>query len=81
MPRHPSVAPVAKAFGDILKRHRAARCITQEELAHNANLDVSFVSRMERGRTQPSIGILIKVAKALDTTATKLMAEVEKALG
>ena len=54
--------------------------MTQEDLAHLAEIDISFISRMERGLTQPSIGVLIKLAGVLDTTAAKLMAETEKAL-
>jgi transcriptional regulator with XRE-family HTH domain len=80
VPRNQSVAPVSKAFGAILKRYRCARGITQEELAHRAEIDISFVSRMERGLTQPSVGILIKIAAAFDTSGSKLMAEIEKAL-
>jgi transcriptional regulator with XRE-family HTH domain len=59
---------------------RAARGLTQEELAHRAELDVSFISRMERGLTQPSIGIFLRIASALETSPARLIGEIERAI-
>jgi transcriptional regulator with XRE-family HTH domain len=81
MPRHAKVARVAKVFGPLLRVRRKALDLTQEEFAHRTGLDVSFVSRVERGLTQPSIGVLIQMAKTLGTSSALLMAEVEKTLG
>ncbi len=42
--------------------------ITQKELAKRINTTQSVISRLEQGRTSPSIALLKKVATALNTT-------------
>jgi len=42
--------------------------ITQKELAKRMNTTQSVISRLEQGRTSPSIALLKKVAAALNTT-------------
>ena len=39
------------AFGELLRRHRLAAGLTQEELAGRSGLSVRAVADMERGRT------------------------------
>ena len=41
-------------FGDLLRRHRRARDLTQEALAERAGVSVRAISDLERGaRTHP----------------------------
>lgn len=49
-------------------RTRIKNKITQKELAKRMNTTQSVVSRLEQGRTSPSIALLKKVAAALNTT-------------
>jgi transcriptional regulator with XRE-family HTH domain len=47
---------------------RRMQCkLTQEELAEKCGLHVNYISRMEKGRINPSILTIIKLAKALKT--------------
>ena len=80
MPRHIKLARTAKVFGEQLRRRRLELGLTQEEFAYRSGIDISFVSRCERGRTQPSIGVVLKMAVTLQTSAAKMVEELEKSL-
>lgn len=45
----------------------------QEELAHQAKVDRTYVSGVERGLRNPSIKVLARLAKALKTTPAALL--------
>ncbi|MDO9366151.1 MAG: helix-turn-helix transcriptional regulator [Methylotenera sp.] len=67
-----------RIFGEVLRKHRAAFGISQEELAFLAGVDRTFVSRIERGIRQPSLRTLIGLGKALKVSAADLVLETEK---
>ncbi|MFT4255966.1 MAG: helix-turn-helix transcriptional regulator [Pseudoxanthomonas sp.] len=71
---------VAKAFGQALRRSREAAGLSQEELAHLASVDRTFVSRAERGVCQPALATVLLLAKAMKVSAASLVASTEKAL-
>ena len=72
------IADIGQIFGEVLRRHRSARNISQEELAFQAGVDRTFVSRLERGVRQPTITTLISVGQALGVSAAELVRETEK---
>ncbi len=49
-------------------RARIDNKITQKELAERMNTTQSVISRVEQGRTSPSISLLKRLAAALNTT-------------
>ena len=49
-----------------LRRLRVGRGLSQENLAVDAGIDRTYVSRLERGRENPTVGILDQLAQALD---------------
>lgn len=65
-------------FGEVLRRHRSEKNISQEELAHRAGVDRTFVSRLERGIRQPTITTMIGIGQALGVRAADLMRETEE---
>jgi transcriptional regulator with XRE-family HTH domain len=65
------------AFGEVLRRHRKHRGLSQERLAQLSGLDRTFVSLLERGGRQPSLSTLLRVAAALGVRASDLVREVE----
>ncbi len=65
-------------FGEVLRRHRSEKKISQEELAHRAGVDRTFVSRLERGIRQPTITTMIGIGQALGVRAADLMHETEE---
>lgn len=66
------------AFGKILKSLRIEKGITQEKLAELSNLDVTFISKMENGKLQPSLTTIFSVAKALGVQPSYLIERIEK---
>ena len=48
--------------GANVRRHRRAAGLTQEELAHRANLDRTYLSDIERGIRNPTIMLLQDIA-------------------
>jgi len=58
-----------------VKALREANGQTQEEVAHLADVDVSYLSRLERGIANPSIELLDKLAGVLKTTPAALLTE------
>jgi len=68
-------------FGKIIAGLRQAAQISQEELADRAGIHRTYVSQMERGLKSPTIVVLLKLSKALDTTPSKVMRLYEAATG
>ncbi|HYF35968.1 MAG TPA: helix-turn-helix transcriptional regulator [Prosthecobacter sp.] len=64
---------VRKTVGLNLRRYRKALGLSQEELAHRANLDRTYVSGMERGIRNPSVLVLQDLAGVLDIHPAKLL--------
>jgi len=69
-----------EAFGEVLRDRRRQCGLSQEALALSAEVDRTFVSQIERGIRQPALGTLWKLAEALDTRPSELLAGVERAL-
>ncbi len=65
------------ALGDALRRMRIEREISQEKLALLAEVDRSYVGRVERGDNNVAVLTLAKLAAALEMTMTELFMEAE----
>jgi transcriptional regulator with XRE-family HTH domain len=61
----------------VLKRLREERDITQEQLAFDARLTVSALSRIERGLNDPGWTTVERIANALGVSLADLAADVE----
>ena len=59
------LAKVQKAFGNRLRDLRQEQCLTQEELAHQAGLNRTYIGDIERGEKNITLGSMDKLAKAL----------------
>lgn len=69
--------PVLVALGGAIKRIRLEKEISQERLALLAEVDRSYVGRVERGDNNAAILTLARLAKALDISIAELMQEAE----
>jgi transcriptional regulator with XRE-family HTH domain len=52
--------------GRNLQRLRREREFTQEELAHRSGIHQTYLSGLEGSKRNPSIGVLERIAKALN---------------
>lgn len=65
------------AYARVLRRYRKAIDLSQEELAFRAGLSMRYVSLLESGRHQPSLGTMKALSEALNTSLTTMIAEAE----
>lgn len=56
-----------------LKRHRLAAGLSQEELAHRAEIDRTYVSSLERCQYAATVDVIEKLARELDVDAALLL--------
>ena len=70
----------ALAFGEVLRNLRSDRGLSQEALARAAGVDRTFVSLLERGLRQPTLGTMLDLAEALDTDLPSLASKVHARL-
>lgn len=63
------------ALGARLRRFRKARGRTLAEVAAETGLSVSFLSDIERGRTNPSLDTLGKLARVYELNMSQLLQE------
>jgi transcriptional regulator with XRE-family HTH domain len=60
-------------FGTHLRELRVARGFTQAQLAELARTSKPFISNLERGRTTPTLGMILRLAEALDRRPSDLI--------
>jgi len=54
-----------RRLGEIIFQIREKRRLTQEQLALLCDIDRSYLSKIEKGRTNPSVKILNKICRVL----------------
>ena len=72
---HEQPDPVLAA---VVKQLREERDITQEELAHEAGITVSSLSRIERGLNSPGWITVVKIVDALGVSLAELVEDLER---
>lgn len=61
-----------KALGRVLRKFREARKLSQEELAHRADIDRTYVGSIERGQRNPTFENLWFLLRALGVSWAEL---------
>ena len=64
---------IKKNFGERLKAIRKAKGLSQPKLSHIIEMDAGWISRMELGKANPSMIIIIKLARALECQPGELL--------
>lgn len=62
-------------FGKKLKQCREAKGFSQAKLAKEVSLHHSIIGRYEREEAKPTIDVVVRLAKILDTTVGYLLGE------
>lgn len=62
-------------IGDNIKRVREAKGLSQKEVISAIGMGAAQYSRIERGKTDPSVSTVEKIAKALGVTMAELFIE------
>lgn len=56
---------LSEVFGRNVRRERAVRGLTLEALAHEVGLSYSYLGEVERGRRNPTLSVVERLAGAL----------------
>jgi len=59
-----------------VRRLRKAAGLTQEQLGERCSMDLSAVSRLERGHRNPRLDTLVRLARALGVSPAALLEDV-----
>jgi len=62
-------------LGRNVKRFRLQKKLTQEQLAFEAEIDLTYVGGIERGKRNPSLLVMARIAKALGVQLPKLLSD------
>ena len=65
-------------FATNLRRLRHAKELSQEELAHKARVNRTYVSKLETGATWAGLEVIAKLAKALDADPMEFLASPQR---
>jgi predicted transcriptional regulator len=66
-----------KALGRAIRERRDELGLSQEDLAHGADLHTTWVSHIESGRVNPALGTVQRMATALELRTSELLARAE----
>ena len=66
---------VITEIATVVKSRRAVLGISQEELAHLAEIDRTYASQIERAIANPSLQVLCNLANALQISLSQLVGE------
>lgn len=62
-----------QVFGANVRRLRKARGLTQEQLAHDLDLDVSYLGQIERGERNTTLAVVERAAAIFSVTPASLL--------
>ncbi|MBQ2262871.1 MAG: helix-turn-helix transcriptional regulator [Loktanella sp.] len=64
---------IREIFAKNLRAARRQKGLSQEELAHRADLDRTYISSLERNVYNPTIDVVARLADALEIEAASLL--------
>lgn len=73
----PRTSAINDALADVIRQRRLELGLTQEQLADSTDLHRNYLSGIERGAYNIGVSNLVTLAKALQTTASALLAQAE----
>ncbi|WP_135553341.1 helix-turn-helix domain-containing protein [Paenibacillus cymbidii] len=68
---------VLNAVGERIRNYRKERKWTQQQLAEKANVNESYVGKVERGERNVTIDSLLKITGALEITLEQLFKNIQ----
>jgi transcriptional regulator with XRE-family HTH domain len=65
-------------LGNELRKARQRAGLTQEELSFKAGLHRTYISQLEHDKKSPTVEALLRLCRAMGTSAANLIARIEK---
>ena len=72
---------IENLFGQILRKLRAEKGISQEDLGFKSGYHRTYISLLERGQKNPSLQTIFRLAKALEISPSELIRGIESING
>ena len=66
-------------LGEEIRKARIDAGLTQEKLAFKAGVSRQYVSLLELDEKSPTVNMLVRLCRAMGTSAGKIVARIEKA--
>lgn len=70
-------ARLCAAFGAHVRTLRVRRKLSRTVLAANAGISLTYLAEIERGERNPTLAVVARLARALDTRPSELVAQVD----
>jgi transcriptional regulator with XRE-family HTH domain len=64
---------LVEAFSEVVREARIAAKMTQEQLAHEALVDRTYVGLLENAKRQPTLSVIFSIAGSLGVTPETLI--------
>ena len=71
---------IDEELATIFRKRRKKASKSQEEIAHEAGIDRSYLSEIECGKVSVSVAVARKIARALNTSLSRILKEIEQNL-
>jgi transcriptional regulator with XRE-family HTH domain len=71
----PAMQDWRAVLGRNVRKIRQQRRMTQEKLAFEAEIDLTYVGGIERGKRNPSLLVMARIATALSVPLAKLISD------
>lgn len=68
-------------LGEVIRRHRKAKQLTQEQLAELAGSHWTYISKTENGHRNAGIDVLRRIAEGLEMPLSEVIGEAEEGSG
>lgn len=62
-----------EVVGVNIRQVRLQKGVSQEEVAHRVGIDAGYFGQIERGKRNPTIGVLGRIADALNVPLARLI--------
>lgn len=69
----PAMQDWRRIVGGNIRRLRKDRGLTQEEVAFRAKIDLTYMSGIERGKRNPSLLVMARIARALSADLAEFL--------
>ena len=66
-----------RAFGLWVRELRHRRALTQAAVAQQAAISVTYLSEMESGHHNPTLAVILRLARALDVKPSQLVSRLD----
>ncbi len=78
--KRPNHSHLYRCLGAVINERRKRLKMTQDELASESGVNRAFISNIEKGQRNPSIGAVASIAKGLRTRVSKMLSKCEECM-